>query len=64
MIICADVTLFDREMKYLYDNGFKVLTVNDLGYDTKNNFLYIKSSVAQKTLLPAAGNLRNFIASM
>ena len=34
-------------MKYLHDNGFKVLTVNDLGYDTKNNFLYIKPSVAQ-----------------
>jgi biotin operon repressor len=45
----TDVTLFDREMKYLHDNGFKVLTVNDLGYDTKNNFLYIKPSVAQLT---------------
>jgi hypothetical protein len=33
----TDVTLFDREMKYLHDNGFKVLTVNDLGYDTKDN---------------------------
>jgi hypothetical protein len=42
----TDVTLFDREMKYLHDNGFKVLTINDLGYDTKNNFLYIKPSVA------------------
>jgi Polysaccharide deacetylase len=45
----TDVTLFDREMKYLHDNAFKVLTVNDLGYDTKNNFLYIKPSVAQFT---------------
>jgi biotin operon repressor len=45
----TDVTLFDREMKYLHDNGFKVLTVNDLGYDTKDNFLYIKPSVAQLT---------------
>jgi hypothetical protein len=45
----TDVTLFDREMKYLHDNGFKVLTVNDLGYDTKYNFLYIKPSVAQLT---------------
>jgi hypothetical protein len=45
----TDVTLFDREMKYLHDNDFKVLTVNDLGYDTKNNFLYIKPSVAQLT---------------
>jgi hypothetical protein len=45
----TDVTLFDREMKYLHDNAFKVLTVNDLGYDTKNNFLYIKPSVVQST---------------
>jgi peptidoglycan/xylan/chitin deacetylase (PgdA/CDA1 family) len=45
----TDVTLFGREMKYLHDNGFKVLTVNDLGYDTKNNFLYIKPSVARLT---------------
>jgi hypothetical protein len=45
----TDVTLFDREMKYLHDSGFDVLTVNDLGYDTKNNFLYIKPSVAQLT---------------
>ena len=36
-------------MKYLHDNGFKVLTINDLRYDTKNNFLYIKPSVAQLT---------------
>jgi hypothetical protein len=28
----------DREMKYLHDKGFKVLTVNDLGYDAKDNF--------------------------
>jgi hypothetical protein len=45
----TDVTLFDREMKYLHDNGFKVLTVNDLGYDIKDKFLYIKPSVAQLT---------------
>jgi uncharacterized GH25 family protein len=30
-------------MKYLHDNGFRVLIVNDLGYDKKNNFLYIKT---------------------
>ena len=58
----TDVTLFDREMKYLHDNSFNVLPVNDLGYDTKNNFLYIKPLVAQTTLLPAAnpGNLTKF----
>ena len=41
----TDITLFDREMKYLHDNGFKVLTVND----PKNNFLYIKPPIAQST---------------
>jgi hypothetical protein len=48
-------------MKYLHDNGFKLLTVNDLVYDTKN-FLYIKPFVAQTTLLPTAnpGNLTKF----
>jgi hypothetical protein len=39
----TDVSLFAQEMKYLHDNGFRVLTVNDLGYDIKNNFLYIKT---------------------
>ena len=39
----TDVSLFAQEMKYLHENGFRVLTVNDLGYDIKNNFLYIKT---------------------
>jgi hypothetical protein len=39
----TDVGLFAQEMKYLHDNGFRVLTLNDLGYDTKNNVLYIRS---------------------
>jgi hypothetical protein len=29
-------------MKYLYDNGFNVLTLTDLGYDEKENYFYIK----------------------
>jgi hypothetical protein len=36
------VNLFDQEMKYLRDNGFKVLTMNQLGYDPLNNAFYIK----------------------
>ncbi|MFZ0223156.1 MAG: polysaccharide deacetylase family protein [Candidatus Nitrosopolaris sp.] len=39
----TDVNLFAQEMTYLHDNGFKVLTLSDLGYDTKNNVLYIRS---------------------
>jgi peptidoglycan/xylan/chitin deacetylase (PgdA/CDA1 family) len=38
------VNLFEKEMKYLYDNGFKVLTMADLGYDENNNYLYIRNN--------------------
>jgi hypothetical protein len=41
----TSISLFAQEMKYLHDNGFRVLTVKDLGYDTKNNFF--KPSVAE-----------------
>jgi peptidoglycan/xylan/chitin deacetylase (PgdA/CDA1 family) len=43
-ITSTDVSLFAAEMKYLHDNGFKVLTMSDLGYDEKSNYLYIKST--------------------
>jgi hypothetical protein len=36
------INLFDAEMKYLHDNGFKVLTMADLGYDENSKSLYIK----------------------
>jgi hypothetical protein len=39
----ATVALFDKEMKYLYDNGFKVLLLNQLGYDTMHNTFFIKN---------------------
>lgn len=42
----TDVSLFAQEMKYLHDNGIRVLTMDDLGYYTKSNVLYIKSSPA------------------
>jgi peptidoglycan/xylan/chitin deacetylase (PgdA/CDA1 family) len=38
------VNLFDAEMKYLHDNGFKVLTMAHLGYNEKSNYLYIKTT--------------------
>ena len=34
--------LFVQEMKYLLDNGFRVLLLNQLGYDPNNNVFYIK----------------------
>jgi peptidoglycan/xylan/chitin deacetylase (PgdA/CDA1 family) len=38
----TDVGLFSREMKYLHDNGFKVLMMSDLQYNDSSNSLYIK----------------------
>lgn len=37
------VPLFVQEMQYLHNNGFKVLVLNQLGYDTTNNVFYIKN---------------------
>jgi len=36
------VSLFEKEMKYLHDNGFKVLTMGDLAFDAISNSLHIK----------------------
>jgi hypothetical protein len=37
------LNLFKAEMKYIHDNGFRVITFADLGYDENSNSLYIKS---------------------
>jgi peptidoglycan/xylan/chitin deacetylase (PgdA/CDA1 family) len=42
-ITSTGVSLFDAEMKYLHDNGFKILTMSDLGYDEIRNYLYVKN---------------------
>jgi peptidoglycan/xylan/chitin deacetylase (PgdA/CDA1 family) len=41
-ITSTDVNLFDQEMKYLHDNGFKVLTMANLGYNENTKFMYLK----------------------
>ena len=41
----TDVGLFSEEMKYLHDNGFKVLKMSDIGYNPNTNYLYIKGAV-------------------
>jgi len=38
------VDLFAQQMKFLHDNGFRVLVLNQLGYDPSNNVFYIKST--------------------
>jgi peptidoglycan/xylan/chitin deacetylase (PgdA/CDA1 family) len=35
------INLFADEMKYLHDNGFKVITASDLLYDKNNNFINV-----------------------
>ncbi len=40
----TDVDLFAKEMKYLHDNGFRVLTMRDLRYDDNTNSLYLVNS--------------------
>jgi hypothetical protein len=42
----TDVNLFDSEMKYLHDNGFKVFAMSDLGYNQTTNKLYIKNDAS------------------
>ena len=44
--------LLDKEMKYLRDNGFKVLLLNQLGYDTTHNTFFIKNSSTTATTTP------------
>ena len=36
--------LFEQEMKYLYENGFKVITLADLGYDENQQRFFIKNN--------------------
>ena len=38
----TDLDLFNKEMKYLHNGNFTVLTMADLAYNDKSNYLYIK----------------------
>jgi peptidoglycan/xylan/chitin deacetylase (PgdA/CDA1 family) len=38
----TDVSLFEAEMQYLYENGFNVIPMSDLGYDQNSNYLFVK----------------------
>ncbi len=43
------VDLFAQQMKYLHDNGFRVLLLNQLGYDPNNNVFDIKTTYGTAT---------------
>jgi hypothetical protein len=36
------LNLFAAEMKYLHENGFKVIPMSDLGYDESTNYMYFE----------------------
>jgi peptidoglycan/xylan/chitin deacetylase (PgdA/CDA1 family) len=38
----TDTNLFDQEMKYLHDNGFKVIPMSDIGYNENSKYMYVK----------------------
>jgi hypothetical protein len=38
------VDLFAQQMKFLHDNGFRVLLLNQLGFDQTKNVFYIKNT--------------------
>ena len=38
----TDSNLFDQEMKYLHDNGFRVIPMSDIGYNENTKYMYIK----------------------
>jgi polysaccharide deacetylase len=40
--VTTSIDLFEAEIKYLHDNGFKVITMADLDYDKGTNYLKIK----------------------
>jgi hypothetical protein len=46
----TNLDLFAAEMKYLHNNGFKVLTMSDMGYDEKDNILFIKRGVLENAV--------------
>jgi hypothetical protein len=48
------VPLFDQEMQYLHDNGFKVLLFNQFGFNPTNNVLYLKNVSSNATALSGA----------
>ena len=40
--ISTSLQLFKQEMKYLHDNGFKVIRMSDLGFSPTKDMLYVK----------------------
>ncbi|MGI8831484.1 MAG: hypothetical protein ACR2IS_02465, partial [Nitrososphaeraceae archaeon] len=48
--------LFEEEIKYLHDNGFTVLTMDDLIYDERTDSLKIKEGINNSNTVPSMIN--------
>jgi peptidoglycan/xylan/chitin deacetylase (PgdA/CDA1 family) len=51
--ISTSLKLFEEEMKYLHDHGFKMIRMSDLGFSPINDILYVKgdhNNVSSKSL--------------
>ncbi|MDW0198589.1 MAG: polysaccharide deacetylase family protein [Nitrososphaeraceae archaeon] len=46
----TDIDLFQKEMKYIHDHKFNVITISDLAYNKKDNYLYVKDLIPEKEL--------------
>jgi peptidoglycan/xylan/chitin deacetylase (PgdA/CDA1 family) len=54
----TSLKLFEAQMKYLYENDFKVLTMADLAYNVKSNYFFVKEF--QPETMTAVKSTRNF----
>ena len=52
------VQLFHEEMRYLHDNGFKVLLLNQFGFNPTNNVFYLKNRPSNNGIIANAANLQ------
>jgi hypothetical protein len=46
----TSIELFEKEMKYLYDNNFHVITISDLSYNENDHNLYVKDVALEAKL--------------
>ncbi|HEY7082250.1 MAG TPA: hypothetical protein VH500_21370 [Nitrososphaeraceae archaeon] len=44
----TNIGRFEEEMKYLHDNGFKVITMDKITYDPSTDLLYVNQTAVKK----------------
>jgi hypothetical protein len=58
----TSISLFESEMRYLYENGFTVLTMADLVYDDASKYLKISNKNEGVVSPPILNNQNDFAA--